>query len=494
MEELKKLVEHSKRVAAESAHRIAAEQAAAEENAREAAERSAALEAQRVEAERAAELQYLLQHSKRVAEEAREAQEQAAAEEAAREAVTRAREVAERPTAHEAQRIEAERAAELENLLEHSKRVAAEAAQRAAAEQAVVEENAREAAAHQVEWVNGEKISEFDRQRVEYSSPVSTAEDPWRSAVRVQELSSSDSQMRQPVCGDPRANLSEILTDTRAWDDQYPAQTDDGVAHMLTRPTMDPLFTQDTAVEYAEPVSPIKYASDLPIAELPVEAGFRTAEMIALTEQEPRTDIGGGLPPGCHDRPGFVHLPAFSEHLYAGNQVAPACGDFDVVLSTVMPVDLEVKDAPQLTTHAVAIDDFGGQETEEAVQEAARRMVEGASIIANTLQSNQKTLVHCESGENAALAIACAYAVLCNQWPAGEALEYVKMQNLSQRHYNGQNPMSNEVFNGIIQALEQPREYDEAGVGQSDVSANFADTLDSTSGVSDSFVGEGPEA
>jgi len=334
----------------------------------------------------------------------------------------------------------------------------------------------------------------LDRQRVESSSPVSTAEDPWRSVVRVQELSSSDSQMRQPAFGDPRANLSEISADTRAWDDQYPAQTDDGVAHMMTRPTMDPLFTQDAAVEYAEPESPIEDASELPIAELPVEAGFRAAEMTALTEQEPRMDIGGGLPLGCHDRPGFVHLPAFSEHLYAGNQVAPACGDFDVVLSTVMPVDLEVKDAPQLTTHAVTIDDFGGQETEEAVQEAARSMVEGASIIANTLQSNQKTLVHCGSGENAALAIACAYAVLCNQWPAREALEYVKMQNLSQRHYGGQNPMSNEVFNGIIHALEQPREDDEAGVGQSDVSANIADTLDSTSGVSDSFVGEGPEA
>merc|ERR1712107_451124 len=123
-----------------------------------------------------------------------------------------------------------------------------------------------------------------------------------------------------------------------------------------------------------------------------------------------------------------------------------------------MPMDLEGKDAEQLTTHAVVMDDLEGQENDEEAQHAARSLIEGASILANTLRLGQTTLVHCEWGQNGSLAIACAYAVLCEQWSAAQALEYVKQQNLAGRKYQDQHPMNNEVFNGIIHALEARRD------------------------------------
>merc|ERR1719254_64930 len=57
------------------------------------------------------------------------------------------------------------------------------------------------------------------------------------------------------------------------------------------------------------------------------------------------------LPKGYRDLPGFATLPNFSRLLSVGNQYSAAVGNFDVVVSTVTPLDEQGGKSPELSSH-----------------------------------------------------------------------------------------------------------------------------------------------
>lgn len=168
---------------------------------------------------------------------------------------------------------------------------------------------------------------------------------------------------------------------------------------------------------------------------------------------------------GCADIPGYSHLERISPLLWVGNEVAAAHGDFDAVVSTTTPYDLEGLPAPHLATHQVLFEDGRGAETSCAADFAKHCILQGASVVAESIAAGKKTLVHCAWGQNRSCAICCAYAVLHVGVRAGDAIAYVRRRNLADRKYKGQQPprggaMHNSVFCDIVRSLQresQPR-------------------------------------
>mmetsp|Transcript_33599 Transcript_33599/g.96397 ORF Transcript_33599/g.96397 Transcript_33599/m.96397 type:complete len:237 (-) Transcript_33599:136-846(-) len=166
---------------------------------------------------------------------------------------------------------------------------------------------------------------------------------------------------------------------------------------------------------------------------------------------------------GCEDTPGYARLPQFDEWLWVGNQYSAAAGSFDAVISTITPLDLQGADAPALTTCGIPFEDMHGAETEDAERFARRSIVRGAAAVARALASGRRTLVHCEWGQNRSGSICCAYAVLYLGWDANKAIAYMRRRNKADRRYEGQFPMSNKCFNGIMRSLALERGHAKDG-------------------------------
>lgn len=163
---------------------------------------------------------------------------------------------------------------------------------------------------------------------------------------------------------------------------------------------------------------------------------------------------------GCADVPGYSHLEKISPLLWVGNEVAAAHGDFDAVVSTTTPYDLEGHPAPHLATHQVLFEDARGAETAGAADFAKRCILQGASVVAECIAAGKKTLVHCAWGQNRSCSICCAYAVLHVGLGADDAIAYVRRCNLADRQYKGQRPprggaMHNNVFCDIVRSLQR---------------------------------------
>lgn len=163
------------------------------------------------------------------------------------------------------------------------------------------------------------------------------------------------------------------------------------------------------------------------------------------------------LPYGCDDTPGFASLPQISPLLYVGNRYSPCCGDFDVVISTVVPVDEAGDPCSELSTHQFFFPDCQGKERASQAERARRRIVAAAAAVADAVRDDKTTLVHCEWGQNRSCAVCCAYAVLYLGWEANAAIAYLRTQNHRERAYIGQSPMRNPTFNKILQELERTR-------------------------------------
>ncbi|OLP86730.1 Pentatricopeptide repeat-containing protein, chloroplastic [Symbiodinium microadriaticum] len=163
------------------------------------------------------------------------------------------------------------------------------------------------------------------------------------------------------------------------------------------------------------------------------------------------------LPPGCEDVPGYAPLPKMSPFLSCGNQYSAAHGNFAQVISTVTPRNVDGKPNPQLSTHKVFFDDQHGHESESALAHAKKLILEGAALVRQAVAAQQRTLVHCEWGQNRSGSICCAFAVLYLGWSAEDAVRYFRDQNLVERHYQGQHPMSNAGFNNLLKEIESQR-------------------------------------
>lgn len=161
---------------------------------------------------------------------------------------------------------------------------------------------------------------------------------------------------------------------------------------------------------------------------------------------------------GTEDVPGFATLPRFSRLLAVGNRNSAANGDFDVVISTVVPRDQDGEEDASLSTHQILFDDGLGTETKEGIAFAKERILEGAGLVAAAVQAGRRTLVHCEWGQNRSGSICCAYAVLYQGWAAKDAIAYLRKQNRNERQYEGQHPMCNRVFNKLVRELERERD------------------------------------
>lgn len=163
------------------------------------------------------------------------------------------------------------------------------------------------------------------------------------------------------------------------------------------------------------------------------------------------------LPKGSADLPGHAHLPRMSPFLYVGNQYSACLKDFDTVISTVTPYDRDGKPDSSLSSHTLLFEDKHGKESAAAAALAWTRIVEGAALVAKAVSTRQRTLVHCEWGQNRSGSICCAFAVLHLKWSSKDAIKYLREQNLADRHYDGQCPMSNQVFNRMLVKLEKER-------------------------------------
>mmetsp|Transcript_9316 Transcript_9316/g.20731 ORF Transcript_9316/g.20731 Transcript_9316/m.20731 type:complete len:212 (-) Transcript_9316:125-760(-) len=164
------------------------------------------------------------------------------------------------------------------------------------------------------------------------------------------------------------------------------------------------------------------------------------------------------LPDGTQDLPGFANLPKISNLLSVGNQCSAAHGSFGAVISTTTPLGVDGAPADWLSTVSIPYKDGHGRESRAAAKSARSCIVRGAAAVAAAISKGKRTLVHCEWGQNRSGAICCAYAVLWKRWKAEDAINHVMESNRAMRCYSGQRPMCNEVFNGIIAALERDRE------------------------------------
>eukprot|EP00913_Durusdinium_trenchii_P001404 g1299.t1 len=148
---------------------------------------------------------------------------------------------------------------------------------------------------------------------------------------------------------------------------------------------------------------------------------------------------------GCDDCPGYAPLPKMNPFLSCGNQYSAAHGNFQHVISTVVPKNADGTPNPQLSTHQILFDrlseDEHGKEVGAAVQKAKQCILQGAQLLRQALGAKQRTLVHCEWGQNRSGSICCAFAVLYLGWSASAAIRYFREQNLVERHYSGQSPM-----------------------------------------------------
>ncbi|CAK9017861.1 unnamed protein product [Durusdinium trenchii] len=154
---------------------------------------------------------------------------------------------------------------------------------------------------------------------------------------------------------------------------------------------------------------------------------------------------------GCDDCPGYAPLPKMNPFLSCGNQYSAAHGNFQHVISTVVPKNADGTPNPQLSTHQILFEDEHGKEVGAAVQKAKQCILQGAQLLRQALGAKQRTLVHCEWGQNRSGSICCAFAVLYLGWSASAAIRYFREQNLVERHYSGQSPMSNSAFNKLLE-------------------------------------------
>lgn len=102
-------------------------------------------------------------------------------------------------------------------------------------------------------------------------------------------------------------------------------------------------------------------------------------------------------------------------------------------------------------------DDQHGHESESALAHAKKLILEGAALVRQAVAAQQRTLVHCEWGQNRSGSVCCAFAVLYLGWSAEDAVRYFRDQNLVERHYQGQHPMSNAGFNNLLKEIESQR-------------------------------------
>ncbi|CAK9017859.1 unnamed protein product [Durusdinium trenchii] len=160
---------------------------------------------------------------------------------------------------------------------------------------------------------------------------------------------------------------------------------------------------------------------------------------------------------GCDDCPGYAPLPKMNPFLSCGNQYSAAHGNFQHVISTVVPKNADGTPNPQLSTHQILFEDEHGKEVGAAVQKAKQCILQGAQLLRQALGAKQRTLVHCEWGQNRSGSICCAFAVLYLGWSASAAIRYFREQNLVERHYSGQSPMSNSAFNKLLEEIERDR-------------------------------------
>jgi len=165
------------------------------------------------------------------------------------------------------------------------------------------------------------------------------------------------------------------------------------------------------------------------------------------------------LPYGCDDTPGYASLPHISPLLFVGNRFAPCSGDFDVIVSTAMPVDEGGGKCSELSTHQFFFPDCQGKERASQVERARKRIVAAAAAVADGIEHDRSTLVHCEWGQNRSCAVCCAYAVIYLGWEANAAIAYLRTQNHRERSYIGQSPLCNRTFNKIVQELERARSH-----------------------------------
>eukprot|EP00435_Cladocopium_sp_Y103_P032344 s689_g8.t1 len=160
---------------------------------------------------------------------------------------------------------------------------------------------------------------------------------------------------------------------------------------------------------------------------------------------------------GYEDCPGYAPLPKMSPFLSCGNQYSAAHGNFQQVISTVVPKNADGTPNPNLATHQILFEDEHGAETAVAVQKAKKCILQGAFLVRQAIAAKQRTLVHCEWGQNRSGSICCAFAVLYLGWSADAAIRYFRDQNLVERHYIGQTPMSNSKFNNLMEEIERER-------------------------------------
>lgn len=163
------------------------------------------------------------------------------------------------------------------------------------------------------------------------------------------------------------------------------------------------------------------------------------------------------LPYGCDDLPGYASLPIISPLLYVGNRFAPSFGDFDIVISTVTPVDEDGDRCSELSTHQFLFEDCQGRERADQVARARRRIVQAAAAVAAGIREDKSTLVHCQWGQNRSCSVCCAYAIIYLGWEANAAIAYLRNQSHRERSYLGQSPLCNRTFNKILQELERTR-------------------------------------
>jgi len=180
-------------------------------------------------------------------------------------------------------------------------------------------------------------------------------------------------------------------------------------------------------------------------------------ELLRTRQGRIRKSLTKSLHRGNEDAPGYVQLPEISPLLFFGNKRSAAHGTFEVVVSAVYPVDANRKPDLSLATHFLPFSDQAGREDDDGATCALWSIICGVHVVDTAIQNGQRTLVHCEWGQNRSGAIICAYAVLCRSWGAQAAIHYARHCNRKERVYQGQSAMHNVVFCKIIHLLERFR-------------------------------------
>jgi len=249
---------------------------------------------------------------------------------------------------------------------------------------------------------------------------------------------------------------------------RWPA--DEAVAYVRERNCMDRRYMNQHAMgdeRFVEIVKDLAKHRDRICADVCKGAVFDVTEQIILKlvwrrcqDQQLLRDVlqHWVKPQGCKDWPGYVPIPDISPLLFFGNVRSPAHGHFEEVISTCVPTDLTGNHAPELTTFRAYFGDREGSETANDVAIVTRCILRAISVVARALRAGQRTLVHCEKGENCSAAICCAYAVLCVRWTTKDAVSYIRERSLADRRYSLQRTLHNKNFIAVVDELEHHRD------------------------------------